>query len=282
MSKLNIQTTVETIGPKEAKLILSKVNEGNRNIREGRVSSYASQMKSGQWQLTGEPIIYSRTGRLLNGQHRLHASIQAGVPFTTVVVRGVEEETYAVLDSGAPRSIGDAFRASGHKASSQMAANTKYVMHYKTGKGLRDHRVRSSFSRVDVLGFFEENKIMFELANSRGARLQRIGLPRAAAEVSTYLLFEVDYDGADYFIERLLDGAGLRPTSPILALRNYIIRIMSASTRPADAADFLIPTIISAYNDWAMGVRRQRINPWKLGDKIPVPVPPSQRTATVR
>lgn len=282
MSKSNISTTVETISPKQAKEILEKHNGGNRSIRDRRIQSYAEQMKSGKWQLTGEPIIYSRSGRLLNGQHRLHASIKAGVSFTTVVVRGVEEETFTVIDSGAARTIGDVFRASGHKASNQMATNAKYLMHYKTGKSMRDHGVRSKFQRNEVLDFFESNKAMFEFASSRGVRLVRIGMPRTAAEVVTYILFEADYEGADYFIERLLDGAGLRPTSPILALRNYIIRIMSGSTKPGDASDFLIPTVIGAYNDWATEVRRQRITPWKPGTAMPTPVGPSLRTATVR
>ena len=57
---------VETITPAQAQVLL--LNNGiNRKLRKHRVAMYAHQMTNGQWQMTGEAICISATGRLLNG-----------------------------------------------------------------------------------------------------------------------------------------------------------------------------------------------------------------------
>ena len=239
-------------------------------------------MKAGNWKLTGEPIVFAKTGRLVNGQHRLHAVVESNVPLTTVVVRGVDEDTFKVMDSGLSRSMGDLFHSAGHKSANQMASTTKHAMQYMDGVPLTDHNHMSRYNREDVLAYFEANKTMFEFANSRGVPLTRIGLPRTPAEVVAYVLYKNDYEGADYFISRLIDGAGLRPQSPILALRNYIVRLMSGSNRPTDITDYIVPTIIRCYNEWATGKRRARVTAWKAGDELPKPVPAVTRTASIK
>lgn len=279
--KSTITTGVEVITPAQAKKILENNNGGNRLIRPRRVKQYANALRNDRWHLSGEPIIYSKDGRLLNGQHRLRAVIEADKPMTTVVVRGVEDDAFTVMDSGASRTLGDVFRGAGHKSSNQMAANARMVMQYMAGKQLRDHDYRQALSREEVLEYFEKNQAMFEFAASRGVRLMRVGLNRTTAEAVSFILYQNDYEGADYFIERLLDGAGLRPTSPILAIRNHIIRVASGP-RIVDITDFMIPTIISAYNDWAVGNKRQRIVQWKTSDPLPYPVPQSKRVASAK
>jgi hypothetical protein len=70
--------SLEMITPDMAADLLA-VNVSNRNVRQRRVDQYARDMQVGRWQPTGEPITISDTGKLLNGQHRLMAVVQAGV-----------------------------------------------------------------------------------------------------------------------------------------------------------------------------------------------------------
>lgn len=282
MSGTKLVTEVRTITPKQAKEILETSNEGNRNVRKARVERWAREMKAGNWKLTGEPIIFAKSGRLLNGQHRLHAVVEANIPLTTVVIVGVDEGAFNVMDSGMARSMGDVFRSHGIKSGNQQASNTKFVMQYLDGVSLVNHKYMDKYTRDDLVAYFEANRTAFEFADSRGCTLRNIGLPRGVAGVVSYILYSADYDGADYFISRLQDGAGLRPTSPILALRNYIIRTFSASHRPTDVADWLIPTIIRGYNDWATGARRQRVSVWKSGDALPMPVSADKRVSPTK
>ena len=63
-------------------LELLKANSTNRELRNHVVEGYVDQMKKGQWREdTGETIKISKTGRLLDGQHRLNAIVKFGSGF---------------------------------------------------------------------------------------------------------------------------------------------------------------------------------------------------------
>lgn len=63
-------------------------------------------MKRGEWKLNGQSIDFDWDGNLLNGQHRLEACKQAKVPFTTVVVYGLDPSVYTTYDNGRARTAG--------------------------------------------------------------------------------------------------------------------------------------------------------------------------------
>ena len=87
MSKLTI--TTERITPKQAENYLEENVENNRPVLDRHVAVLARDMKTGNWVQNGETIKFNGTGALLDGQHRLWACIEAKVPFTTAVARGV-------------------------------------------------------------------------------------------------------------------------------------------------------------------------------------------------
>src|SRR5262245_26525176 len=45
----------------------------NRDINEGRVAAYGTDMEKGKWWFTPDPIVVTDTGEIINGQHRLLA-----------------------------------------------------------------------------------------------------------------------------------------------------------------------------------------------------------------
>lgn len=278
-----VKMEVKTFTPKEADEILATKNTGNRKIRPARKAYFAREMKAGNWKLTGEPIIFGKTGRLLNGQHRLAACVETGISLTTAVVYGIEEETFSVMDSGQSRSMGQVFQGHGIRSGNQQASNVKVVMQYLDGVPLTNHNhFTQKYGRADHVAYFQDHQAAFEFADSRGQSIRRnIGLPRGVAGVVSYILYSVDYDGADYFLGRLQDGIGLRSRSPILALRNYIVRTFSSKQRPTDVMDWMVPTIISAYNEWAVGSSRERVSVWKSGDALPMPVTADKRVASI-
>jgi hypothetical protein len=97
----------ETITPDRARAMLAN-NEGNRRRRDRTVARYAATMVAGNWVMSAEPIIVGKTGRLLNGQHRLSAIMASGVAVRALVAYGVDDATFLVLDRGIPRTIADA------------------------------------------------------------------------------------------------------------------------------------------------------------------------------
>lgn len=84
-------------------------NTDNRPINKARVNFYAEQMEKGLWKMNGEAICFDQHGRLVNGQHRMLAIIEAGIPVEMLVCRNVDEESFKTYDSGMNRKAADIF-----------------------------------------------------------------------------------------------------------------------------------------------------------------------------
>jgi hypothetical protein len=75
-----MELSIRTISPKMAKEILDK-NFSNRRVDKRRVNQYAKDMIEGLWKTnTGEALKITKSNRFVDGQHRLHAIIQANIP----------------------------------------------------------------------------------------------------------------------------------------------------------------------------------------------------------
>lgn len=89
-----------------------RFNNGNRPIRRRQLRKLTEDMLAGMWVLNGEAIKFSCNGRLLDGQHRLHAVIKSGVTVQCVVIENVPEtdNVFETIDCGALRTPADALR----------------------------------------------------------------------------------------------------------------------------------------------------------------------------
>ena len=103
---------VEVITPELAEVYLSRNIENNRRISNERISKYAEDMKSGNWQLTSQGITFNEDGKLTDGQHRLHAVIKSGVPVHMYVTYG-ESNSVFIHDRAASRTVSDVIYMSG-------------------------------------------------------------------------------------------------------------------------------------------------------------------------
>ena len=106
-----ITTKVMLVTPAIAEKWL-KNNHSNRGISYGKVRMYAEEMRAGKWQLNGETISISETGKLKNGQHRLSAVILSGCSVKMMVVFGVSDDV-SVYDRGRGRNVVDVLRLEG-------------------------------------------------------------------------------------------------------------------------------------------------------------------------
>jgi len=86
--------SLETITPRLAREYLATDEGKNRRPSKNHVQYLADSISRGEWvQITGQPIAFDKMGRLVNGQHRLLACIQANLPINVEIVRGVDDET---------------------------------------------------------------------------------------------------------------------------------------------------------------------------------------------
>ena len=85
-------------------------NTSNRPLRKSHVAALALSITRGEWIISHQGIAFSTRGILLDGQHRLKAIIQAGIPVQMMVTTGVDENAYKVLDCGVKRTLSDLAR----------------------------------------------------------------------------------------------------------------------------------------------------------------------------
>ena len=103
-----VTISIEEITPEIAEQYLKNNYKNNRPLKQVSVSQFASDMSDGSFILNpSAPLIFSKSGELIDGQHRLRACVQSGCSFKSFVVRGADEKTYEVIDIGNPRSVSD-------------------------------------------------------------------------------------------------------------------------------------------------------------------------------
>lgn len=99
-------TAIETITPYTARKYL-ELNTGNRPLRQSHIRSLANDMRNGAWQITHQGIAFDTAGLLIDGQHRLHAIVEAGIAVEMCVTRNCSASSFSILDRGANRSPSD-------------------------------------------------------------------------------------------------------------------------------------------------------------------------------
>jgi len=129
--------------PEYAALLL-KGNQRNRKLSAANVHKYASDIAKGQWGATVEPIIVASTGRLLNGQHRLHAVIKANTTAPLTLCFGADEEMFKHLDRGTLRTAATALNIA--KKVSEVA---RFIVELETGvKNIPDSAIEAVAARI--------------------------------------------------------------------------------------------------------------------------------------
>lgn len=103
---------VERITPEIATDYLKRNTNNYRKMSRSKIFQYARDMKKGQWQLNGQPIVFDANGTLKDGQHRLSAVIVAKTPVDMAVAYGVDANVN-IFDVGVMRTAEQITRASG-------------------------------------------------------------------------------------------------------------------------------------------------------------------------
>ena len=103
---MNLMTQLVNVTPAMAKTMLES-NADNRNKRGWWVSGLANMMKRGEWITTHQGVAFDESGKLIDGQHRLEAIVEAEMTIPMLVVTGVSNQAYKVLDNGLKRTLAD-------------------------------------------------------------------------------------------------------------------------------------------------------------------------------
>lgn len=248
-----IASSIETITPEMA-LEWLVANTNNRTCSRTVVQKYAEDMGAGAWLVNGDPIRWSVNGVLLDGQHRLEACLEAGVPFTSVVIRGLPEDTMPTIDQGKKRTLGDVLKLRGELDANNLASAVSLGLKWDRGQ-LRDPAVPPVTACLEWLAanptIRDEVRTVLPLRRAP----TRIG-PIVAAPFALRAR-EQDGELVDDFLEVLRSGANLAETDAVYAFRRWLVR--SEERRLMVRPPQLLGLLIKTYNYWAQGVEITQI-----------------------
>lgn len=264
-----LTTEIVTITPDDAVEML-EANVNNRKIRQRTVEQFAQSMRKGEWVVNGEAIKFDHDGKLSDGQHRLWACVEAGVAFTTLVVRGVSAEAQGSMDQGVKRTLADTLRWKGETNVHQLASLLRLVAHFYD-KGIVNTQQIEVYTKDYMLRFLDEHPDLRDATSVPHSNAINRLLTPSLGSALYYLFGKVDQADADEFFKRLATGESLEAGNPILALRSNLERNL-AKPHSKMSARHMSALTIKAWNTWRKGNQLKLIG-WKPGGAAPEPYP---------
>lgn len=272
--KKAIFSSIETISPQLAAAYLGSMIKRNRLLRPKRVREYASLMTRDLWELNGESIKFNSQGQLIDGQHRLSASVASGKTFQSLVVRGIDTDAaLATIDNGAPRSDADYLGFNGISYGCLVsAAARRFLWIQRAEAGLPVSKTAGQLlsNRHDMLMAVTETPLLLQGASA----ITKIPKPRNFCSHALLLALwcrmveESDISNATTFMQQLCTGENLVAGNPILAVRNRLLETAMAtltkSGGPLNTDMRKALAIAKAWNFWIAEADMGRLI---LGDK---------------
>lgn len=245
--KQDMKVGIETITPDIAREWLA-TNIGNRNVRRTVVDRYATDMRDGHWQLNGEAIVLNGE-RVLDGQHRLLACVQAETAFDSIVVRDAPTEAMQTIDQGMSRTVADVLRWRGYHDPMNLSAAARTS--WRWDRGVLFWPITPSVNQV--ADYLDENPSLVGAVAFAG-RLRKPPLKLRSSVAGPVFQKAVAHcgDTAHEFFDRLIDGEHIAGGDPLYALRRILI---TNATRRHDklTAISLMALTIKGWNAWVLG-----------------------------
>lgn len=253
------QSAFEVVTPAQAKELLEE-NRVNRKLRPGVVDAYRRDMEAGRWdEGTGEPIQVSRTGGLLNGQHRMTAlagSSCEGVEF--LVVRGLEDGSQAMMDQGAQRGVADALKISqGHVKNVAVVASLArwMVAHPDPGVPNMPSNLKRKVSAAEAVEVYLANPDIQEAADRAVGMRHSIPASQTAIAYAWLHLHRANPAACNEFFGAMVDMSFGVKNDPRKAALQRLQRITTDAQSRGDKATSVavISVLTRAWNAWRKG-----------------------------
>jgi hypothetical protein len=235
-------------------------NPHNRSIVGSAVSEWAQTIRQGRWTVNGETIIVADTGELNDGQHRLLAVVETGIPIQSLVVFGVPRESRTTVDCGQKRTAAHVLGMSGVPNSSLVAATIKILMNLDEGVAISTHRNAQVIK--NALPRYPNLDRSFAPGRRVGTQFRQSTAMCCALH---YLFAQRDEELANAFFSTLADGTAPTKTHPTALLRTRLIENLAGKAKlPMHEVAALF---IKAWNAYRCGESLRYLRWRTAGDK---------------
>lgn len=196
-------------------------NTLNRPLNDQHVKRIAGQIINGKWKFNGDTIKLSDDGGILDGQHRLWAVVESKVSVETIIVRGIEREAFATIDTlRKPRNGSDVLALNGAtRYRAQMSAAIQWLIRWQRGV-LESYQAPINRIENSDIELTYENNPGIERAIERVMGLRGLANPSVVG-FFYYILTNRNPEIAERMVFTLENPAGVSITDPFFRLRMY-------------------------------------------------------------
>lgn len=255
---------VVTITPGLASLMLVQ-NLGNRQLTRRQIVIHIDRLQRGDFILTHQGISFAKTGVLNDGQHRLFAILESGIPGQIQITFGAERAEFQVVDQSRKRGALDTLSILGESHAALRASVARVLWIHKqpaitAAKGtLRpDPQLFADYA-------MELRSASMDDALRMGQSLSRVTTPTAAAVAYWFIATHSKHKDriADFWLG-MTTGENL--TGVRLRLREWL-RNREASV-VSNEATHRAAGIIHAWNSFVTG-KRTFVTAWRHAYRLP-------------
>ncbi len=227
----------------------------NRPLDLRLVDEYRDAMLRDEWKQSHQGIAFDSEMRLVDGQHRLVAIVEAdkirpGITFTTEVTYDLDPEIFPVIDTGKKRTAADVLAL--HNMPNRLALAAAVKLVYQFENVPTNQWGRTKISTQQTLQLAEMYGEPMRKAVKEGILLGKIMIP-SAASAGIYLCRKA-MPGVDMedFTYGLKSGFDLAPGDPRAALRGFMERLRSQRRRTSNNVEQL-GLFIKTWNHYVEG-----------------------------
>ncbi|MEZ7006858.1 hypothetical protein [Streptomyces sp. AD55] len=271
----NLVWRVVEVTPEIAAVFLSRASV-NRRLDKGRVNALADAIVRGEWKLTHQGIAFDEDGLLLDGQHRLHAIIEAKTPVEMLVFNGLAKDVFPVLDTGKRRSAADTLLSTGAKYLPLLSSTIRHVILFKAMPNDSWSGSRAFVSNEQILSAYNDDKDRYREAVTIGRELSKhLFASQTAVAVGFFLTTEAAPAAEiDEWTSGLKSGASLEAGDARLTLREVPRETQKRGSKRRMRVRDQVSIYIKAWNAWvdpkkAGELRLQRL---RKREKMPMPI----------
>ena len=254
-----VSAEVRHVTPAQAREMLEN-NHVNRRLRQKVVMAYRRDMEAGRWEFTGESVQVSRTGALLNGQHRLNALADAKVKsIDLLVVTGLPDDAQTLMDQGVGRRITDALLLQhGHVKNVTVVAGIArwLVLAPEVGPHVNPSMIRNKVTAAEAVEVFNRDPETIISAGQHAQVMRRhlLGSPTAMG-YSWYQFHRVDPSACEEFFAGMRDMEWSFPNDPRKAAlrRMQMIHADEGIKANQETGIILVSILTRAWNHWRKG-----------------------------
>ena len=264
--------TMTLVADKVVAETLLEYNTANRGINKRKLQHLIDQMKAGEFENTGEPIIISAEGILSDGQHRLIALVESDITVELDVRFGIPRKAIAKTNTGTSRNGGDVLALRGVSGGAAIAPAVRLLILLKRGL---PESVREFVSNAEIDTAYNRWKGIETVGKLVGGMSFPKGVRSTALLATAFLASRsAGKDKLESWLETLSTGLATNRNDPAYLLRE---RLMKGVDAPVGTREGMIEKFALTIMSWNAYAQGQGIEPkdfrWSATGKRTKPFP---------